>query len=433
MMSQDLGWIEPLLKTARPRAVAALLRYFGSVEVAEEAFQEASLRALRRWSEQGAPRDPTAWLVAVARNAGVDGIRRAAREAALPDEISPPLVEGEDHLIDAIDDAEYGDDILRLLFICCHRDLPATQQIALALRVVCGLGVPEIARAFLVSEAAMEQRLTRAKRVIAQADIRFETPSAALRRERLATVLAMLYLMFTRGYTASAREAERQQSLCDEAIRLARIVAGLFSQEPEAMGLLALMLLQHSRRAARFDDNGAIVLLENQDRERWDHRAVAEGTAAVDAAFSMGRPGPYQVQAAIASLHARARRFEQTDWAQIERLYAALYKMQPSPVIALNHAVAIWHARGPDEALEMVERQASALGNYFYFHAVRGQLLHSLGRNAAAEDALQTCLGLAESAAEAAQIRSYLDQVRAGGPPMRRGEAGIEPKAKGTS
>jgi RNA polymerase sigma-70 factor (ECF subfamily) len=411
-MTLDPNWIDIALRTARPRAVAALLRYFRNVEIAEEAFQEACLKALGKWPAQGPPRDPVAWLVLVGRNAGIDGIRRAARETALPDEIAPPMRDAEADLAESLDDAGYGDDILRLLFICCHRDLPATRQIALALRIVSGLSVAEIARAFLVSDAAMEQRITRARRAVGQSDIAFDTPSPLARAQRLTAVSTMLYLLFNEGYAASSREAERKQPLCAEAIRLTRLLRDLFPEQPEILGLLGLMLLQHARASARFDKAGDIVLLEDQDRSLWDRTAIAEGTALTDRAFRMRRPGPYQLQAAIAALHVRAKSAEATDWPQIERLYRVLAEMQPTPVVALNHAVALSRVRGAEEALGIVEPLAGALAHYFYFHAVRGHLLERLGRLAEARSAYAASLGVATSAAEAAQIRTYIDRLQ---------------------
>lgn len=416
-MTHDLNWIETVLRTARPRAMAALLRHFGSVEVAEEAFQEACLRALRHWAEQGAPRDPTAWLVRVASNAGTDNVRRALRETSLPDEIAAPDRNAEDEIAEALDDGAYGDDVLRLLFICCHKDLPTTQQIALALRIVCGLSVADIARAFLVSEAAMEQRITRAKRTVANADIRFEPPSPALRAERLGAVSSMIYLLFTKGYAAAAHESARARPLCEEAIRLARLLLDLFPDEPEVMGLLALLLLQHSRRDARFDASGSVILLEAQDRGRWDQAAVSEGIKLTDRAFRMHKPGPYQLQAAIAAMHGRAATFSETRWDEIERLYRVLEDMWPTPVVALNHAVAIWRAAGAREALAHIEPLATALAGYFHYHAVLGQLLEAEGRQGEAAASYRRALALAQSAAEAAQIRACLDQLGMAGEP----------------
>jgi RNA polymerase sigma-70 factor (ECF subfamily) len=413
-MTLDPNWTDAAFRAARPRAVAALLRYFDDVELAEEAFQAACLKALGTWPEQGAPRDPTAWLVLVGRNAGIDVLRRIARETRLPEVIAVPPEQVEDGIAEALDDAACGDDVLRLLFICCHRDLPATQQIALALRVVSGLSLADIARAFLVGEAAMEQRILRAKRTVGRADVRFETPAPLARVERLATVSAMIYLIFNEGYAASSREAGRRQPLCDEAIRLGRLLLHLFPDEPEVMGLLALMRLQHSRATARFDAGGAIVLLEDQDRRQWDRAAISEGITLTDRAFRLRRPGPYQLQAAIAALHARARSFEETDWRQIEQLYRVLVEFQPTPVVALNHAVAVSRVQGPDEALALIEPLAGPLARYFYYHAVRGHLLERIGCTVDAGDAYAAGLGLATSAAEAAQIRNYLDRLERG-------------------
>lgn len=412
-MTADLTWIDTALKSARPQAMAALLRYFrGDLDRAEEAFQEACLRALQSWPDKGPPRDPAAWLIFVGRNSGVDAARRSLKHVALPDDDS--LTEDgdvEDDMAERLDGAQYRDDILRLLFICCHPDLPNTQQIALALRIVSGLTVAEIASAFLVSESAMEQRITRAKRRIAEAGAEFATPGAAERGERLGTVTAMLYLLFNEGYAASGGEAHIRAPLCDEAIRLARLLLRLFPAEPEIMGLAALMLLQHARTAARLDAAGQIVLLEDQDRSRWDLDLITEGLALLDKAMRHRQPGLLQVQATIAALHARAAKPEDTDWAQIVQLYAALERMQPSPVIALNRAVAVSKAESPQAALEMIEPLAPALANYFYFFGVKGALLQQLGRNEEARLAFDRAIALARTPAEAAHIRQHLDKL----------------------
>ncbi|MFD2500760.1 RNA polymerase sigma factor [Rhizorhabdus histidinilytica] len=274
----DLAWIDAALASARPRAVAALLRYFRDMDLAEEAYQEACLRALARWPEQGAPRDPAAWLILVGRNSGIDAVRKAARTEALPpeDQLSD-LDDAEAGLADRLDEGQYRDDILRLLFVCCHPDLPATGAIALALRIVSGLTVPQIARAFLVGEKAMEQRITRAKARIADGGVPFETPGPIERAERLGAVAAMVYLIFNEGYSASGAEAGAREPLCREAIRLGRLLLRLFPSEPEIQALTALMLLQHARSAARLDGEGQVVLLEDQDRSRWDGAMIAEG------------------------------------------------------------------------------------------------------------------------------------------------------------
>ena len=426
MTDPELDWIDAALTSARPQAVGALLRYFRSLDTAEEAFQEACLRALKHWRQNGPPRDPAAWLIFVGRNVGIDAARRRGREEALPpDELISDLDDAESALAERLEDAHYRDDILRLLFICCHPDLPATQQIALALRIVSGLSVAQIARAFLVSEAAMEQRITRAKRSIAEAGVPFETPAAVERAERLAAVAAMIYLVFNEGYSAGSGEAPARAPLCEEAIRLARLLLRLFASEPEIMGLTALLMLQHARASARFDAEGQIVLLEDQDRGLWNRDLIAEALALIDKAMRHDRPGPYQVQAAIAALHARAARPQDTDWAQIDRLYAALERMQPSPVVTLNRAVAVAKLRGPAAALEMIEPLAPRLSGYFHFFGVKGALLMQLGRAEEARLAFGRAIALANTAAEAAHIRMHLDRLVRDSVPS--GQAGTAP------
>lgn len=410
----DLAWIDGALAAARPQAMAALLRYFRDLDIAEEAFQEASLRALRNWPDKGPPRDPTAWLIFVGRNAALDSVRRKAREAPLPQEvlISDPE-DAEADLAERLDGADYRDDVLRLLFICCHPDLPATQQIALALRIVCGLSVSEIARAFLVGESAMEQRITRAKARVAKAGTPFETPGAVERAERLAAVMAMVYLLFNEGYSASGGEAPLRSGLCDEAIRLGRLLLRLFPAEPEVMGLTALMLLQHARAQARFDADGAIILMEDQDRSRWNGRMIAEGLALIDKAVRHRQPGAYQIQAAIAALHARSPRSTDTDWPQIAGLYHALEHHMPSPVVTLNRAVAVSKTEGAQAALALIEPLAERLSAYFHFHGVRGAMLLEEGRSGEAREAFDRAIALARTPAEAAHIRQHIDRLQA--------------------
>lgn len=408
----SVAWIDAALRGARPQAMAALVRCFRDLDLAEEAFQEASLRALKSWPANGPPRDPAAWLIFVGRNAALDGVRRQRKQRPLPpEEALSDLADAEASLADQLDDAHYRDDILRLLFICCHPELPATQQIALALRIVCGLSVAQIARAFLVGESAMEQRITRAKGRVARADVPFEPPGPLERAERLAAVATVLYLMFNEGYSATGGTAHVRATLCEEAIRLSRLLLHVFPSEPEIMGLAALMLLQHSRASARLDADGAIVLLEDQDRGLWDRALIAEGLALIDKALRHRRPGPYQVQAAIAAIHSRAARPEDTDWSEIEQLYEVLQRLQPSPVVALNRAVAVSKVRGPEVALEMIEPLAKELSAYFYFFGVRGALLLQLGRAEEARVAFDRALALAHSPAEAAHIRSQIDRL----------------------
>ncbi len=408
----DIGWIDGLLTSARPQAMGALLRYFRDLDTAEEAFQEACLRALRTWPQNGPPRDAAAWLIMVGRNAAMDDVRRRAKQQPLPDEEQlSDLDDVEAPLADRLDDQHYRDDILRLLFVCCHPELPATQQIALALRIVCGLTVKQIARAFLVGDAAMEQRITRAKARIAGSTVPFEAPGPVERTERLAAVAAMIYLTFNEGYSAGRSEAAARQPLADEAIRLGRLLLRVFPAEPEVMGLVALMLLQQARAEARFDADGAVVLLEDQDRTLWDGNHIAEGLALIDKAMRHRQPGAYQIQAAIAALHARATTAGDTDWTQIDLLYAALERLQPSPVVTLNRAVAVNKVHGPRAALDMVEPLADRLSNYFYFHGVRGALLLQLDRREDARAAFDRAIALAHTPAEAAHIRQHLDRL----------------------
>lgn len=408
----DLAWIDAALTAARPQAIGALLRYFRDLDTAEEAYQDACLRALRNWPEKGPPRDPTAWLILVGRNAALDGVRKRARATDLPDEDAlSDLADVEAPMAERLDNAHYRDDVLRLLFICCHPDLPATQQIALALRIVSGLTVKEIARAFLVGEATMEQRITRAKARVAAADTPFEAPGPVERAERLAAVLAMVYLVFNEGYSAPA--GSPRTPLMAEAVRLGRLLLRLFQAEPEVMGLLALMLLQQSRADARFDALGEIILLDDQDRKLWDHKLIGEGLALVDKALRHRRPGPYQAQAAIAATHARAARPQDTDWTGIAALYGALERMQPSPVVTLNRAVAIAKVSGPEAALDLIEPLAPRLSAYFYFHGARGQFLMQIGRMDEARIAFDQAIALAQSPAQAAHIRQHLDRLMA--------------------
>jgi len=409
----DVGWIDAALTSARPQAVGALLRYFRDLDLAEEAYQDACLRALKTWPQNGPPRDAASWLIFVGRNAALDGVRRRAKQQPLPpEELISDLEDAEADLVERLDGSHYRDDVLRLLFICCHPDLPQTQQIALAFRIVSGLTVPQIARAFVVSEAAMEQRITRAKRRVGEGQVAFETPGPAERAERLAAVAAMLYLVFNEGYSAPDGPAGARAPLCDEAIRLARLLLRLFPAEPELMGLTALMLLQHSRTAARFDADGAMVLLDDQDRRLWNRDMIAEGLALIDKAMRHRRPGVYQVQAAIAALHARAARPRDTDWAEIDQLYATLERLQPSPIITLNRAVAVSKLKGPAEALTMIEPLGARLSGYFNYHGVRGALLMQLGRSAEAREAFGQAISLAGTAAEAAHIRQHLDSLK---------------------
>jgi len=408
----DVAWINAALTAARPQAIGALLRRFRDLDQAEEAFQEACLRALKNWPLNGPPRDPAAWLILVGRNVALDDVRRRRKSETLPaDEVISDLGDAETDLAERLDHSHYRDDILRLLFICCHPDLPATQQIALALRVVSGLTVKEIARAFLVSESAMEQRITRAKQRVADAEVPYETPGAVERSERLAAVAAMIYLLFNEGYFTSGGTAHIRATLCEEAIRLVRLLLRLFPGEPEIMGLAALLMLQHARTPARLDADGGIILLEDQDRGAWRRELIDEGLALLDKAVRHRRPGPYQIQAAIAAVHAHAARPQDTDWAEIDALYAALERLQPSPVVTLNRAVAVAKVQGPAAALAMIEPLAAKLSGYFHFFGVKGGLLMQLDRTEEARIAFDQAISLANTAAEAAHIRMHLDRL----------------------
>ncbi|MGH2661945.1 MAG: RNA polymerase sigma factor [Actinomycetota bacterium] len=392
--------------------MATLIRVLGDFDLAEEAVQEAFVVALERWPADGIPDNPGAWITTTARNKAIDRLRRERRLSEKQEDVARlAALEGLGE--ETVSPSAIPDDRLRLIFTCCHPALAPDAQVALTLRTLGGLTTPEIARAFLVPEATMAQRLVRAKRKIRGARIPYRVPPDHALPERVQAVLAVLYLVFNEGYSATAGDDLVRRELCAEAIRLGRVLAHLMPDEPEVQGLLALMLLQDSRREARVS-GGDLVLLEEQDRSRWDRREIDEGLAVLHGVLRRRRAGQYQVQAAIAALHALAPRPEDTDWEQIAALYQQLVRMHPTPVVELNLAVAVAMAHGPKRGLERMASLSGPLDSYHLFHSARADLLRRLGRDEEAAEAYRRALSLTANAVERRFLSRRLAEVRPG-------------------
>ena len=401
--------IETTFREEHGRVLAALISQLGDFMLAEDALQDALVNALERWEIHGVPRNPGAWLLTVARRRAIDRLRRAStleRQAVIPDLDALVATHEEPEMADSI-----PDDRLKLMFTCCHPALALEAQVALTLHTLGGLSTQEVARAFLVPVPTMAQRLARARRKIRDAGIPYRVPPADVLPERLDALLAVIYLIFNEGYVATSGDSLTRHELCGEAIRLCRVLVELLRQNAEARGLLSLMLLHDARRETRLTPTGELVLLDEQERARWDHAKIREGVAILDEALALYDPGPYQVQAAISALHAEAPTAEATDWAQIAALYDTLATMTPSVVVEVNRAVAVAMARGAQEGLQMLLRLENEADGYYPYHAARADLLRRTTQREAAADAYKRALGLCGNSAERAYLQRRLDEM----------------------
>jgi RNA polymerase sigma-70 factor (ECF subfamily) len=415
-MSDSNQLLESVFREEYGRIIATLIRLSGSFDLAEESLQEAFAAAVTNWSQVGSPNNPGAWLTTVAHRKLLDAIRRdktkSDKQPELEYETQRLLPDTEPVLLE--DEVDFPDDRLRLIFTCCHPSLSQEAQVALTLRTLGGLTTAEIARAFLIPETTLAQRLVRAKNKIRVAGIPYEVPPIDVLPQRLASVQAVIYLIFNEGYSSTTGEQLVRNDLCAEAIRLGRVLAQLSPNEPENLGLLALMLLQDSRRAARVNDDGELVTLEQQDRSAWDKREIDEGLKLIERALLLGRAGPYQLQAAIAALHAEAKSADETDWAQITALYLLLLRMNPSPIIALNHAAAVTMLEGPEAGLRLIDAAGSSgkLENYYLFHAARGDVLRRLKRVDESIEAYLRAIELTTNRVERQYMRKRIEEIR---------------------
>jgi len=414
-MSEPNLLLESVFREEYGRIIATLIRVSGSFDLAEESLQEAFASALTTWGQQGPPNNPGAWLTTVAHRKLVDAIRREKTKSDKQSELeyeTQRLLPDTELKLDQ-DQVDFPDDRLRLIFTCCHPSLSQEARVALTLRTLGGLTTTEIARAFLIPETTLAQRLVRAKNKIRVAGIPYQVPPIEVLPQRLASVQAVLYLIFNEGYSSTAGEGLVRNDLCAEAIRLCRVLTQLSADESENLGLLALMLLQDSRRSARVNDDGELVLLEAQDRSLWDQKEIVEGLQLIEQALLQGQVGPYQLQAAVAAVHAEASSAEETDWAQITALYRELMRLNPSPIIALNHAAAVTMLEGPEAGLRLIEGvgRSGKLENYYLFHAARADVLRRLKRFAESTSAYERAIELTTNEVERRYMRRRIEEI----------------------